>query len=251
MVAVAVMMLVLLGLALRFFLPLLGLPLVLPFLPFLPCSAPVRMVLLGPFAMVLVPPVARVPAMRVVPVAVAAPGGMVLGPFRMMLVHPLWIVGVPPFLVAPDSPAVVGAVLIANLPLEPRVMLHEGLEIRVFIEISGIVQQVRIVLQFRMPDHYVPQRVFGLCVLRESRHCETCPQKYGKTGDRRSVFHGYLPPVARIRCASGRVSPRMPPAVASAKFTCDGKDPAIPWLGTMPRRSADLNRVRMHPEGNR
>jgi hypothetical protein len=74
---------------------------------------PIRMVLIDPVGMMVVPPVAIVPFVMFVEVAFITPVGMILGPFGMMGPHPAAIVIVPPVSLVPSviwavrAPAVV------------------------------------------------------------------------------------------------------------------------------------------------
>ena len=63
---------------------------------------PVRVMLVDPGDVVIIPPVAVVPLMMVIPVAIGSiPGGVMPGPLGMVLPDPLWMVFVPPVGIVP------------------------------------------------------------------------------------------------------------------------------------------------------
>jgi len=79
-----------------------GVLVLLPILPGVVLPLPIGMAPLDPVAMVFVPPVAVVPGVGIVPIAVVvAPIGMILDPLRMMPIHPAAIMVMPPVGIAP------------------------------------------------------------------------------------------------------------------------------------------------------
>src|SRR6185437_1998182 len=92
-------------------------------------ALPMRVMLLDPFRIVFVPPVAVVPAIVVVPIAVGvAPLGITGGPLRMMLPHPSGIMRMPPVNVMPFVMLVVVApsVMLFSVSRARRHGRHNG-----------------------------------------------------------------------------------------------------------------------------
>src|SRR5258708_25719887 len=62
---------------------------------------PIRMMRIDPVRVMVMPPVAIVPFVMLIEVAVASPVGMILGPFGMVGPHPTAIVLMPPVSLVP------------------------------------------------------------------------------------------------------------------------------------------------------
>jgi len=110
---------------------------------------PIRMMRIDPIGMMVMPPVAIVPFVMFVEVAVASPVRMSVGPFGMVGPHPGAIVIMPPVRLVPSVIGAIGAPSTAVGHLSPDVgmFLHERLQVRMPFSPRLVVDQVGISLE--------------------------------------------------------------------------------------------------------
>jgi hypothetical protein len=106
-------------------------------------SLPIGVMIADPIAAVLSVPVAVVPLMTIVPIAVTAPFRMAVYPLRMILADPVRIVVAPPISVAPLMTIVVRTHS-AHLLMRLGMLLKPSREIRMVAQVGRIVHQARI-----------------------------------------------------------------------------------------------------------
>src|SRR5258708_10237513 len=136
---------------------------------------PMRMMRIYPSVVMVVPPVAIMPFVKLVEIAFIAPFGMIFGPLGMMTVEPAAIVVMPPVRLVPIAIRAVCAPSFVARQLSPGLgmVIHELSQVRMPFPPFPVVNQVRISLEIGLYRgtfvNKVVQALFVVVLSRRNR----------------------------------------------------------------------------------